>query len=301
MSPFRIRFPLPGGPGAFRALGALLGAMALFWAWAAASPAAGASTKPKVRLYIFNCGHARVADGSVYTPGENIGVPRELEVNCYLIVHPKGKLIWGTGLNDAIAEQPQGVTAGGGNFKLTKTVTLVAQLKQLGIDPKQIDYVSASHMHPDHSGNANLFTASTLILQEEEYEAAFGPDPGKYRFNPEYYGKLKGGTVIKLHGDYDVFGDSSVTILRSPGHTPGHQSLFVDLPQHGPVLLSGDLWHFAENRQKRRVPAFNFDREATLRSMDYIERWVAARGAEVWIEHDPDQTAKLSRSPRWYE
>ena len=249
----------------------------------------------------MECGHTRVKDESLFSPGVNEGVSRQNAVNCYLIQHPAGTMIWGTGLNDELILIPEGIVVANGNLHLTVTRTLASQLKALGIAPEAVTYVSMSHMHPDHSGNGNLFAASTLILQQEEYDAAFGDDPGRFAFNPKFYGKLGGSEAIKLNGDHDVFGDGSVVIKRTVGHTPGHQSLFVDLPQTGPLVLSGDLWHFASQREYKRVPAFNFDKDATLASMVVLEAFIAEQQATVWIEHDIDQSRSLRHAPEFYE
>jgi hypothetical protein len=93
---------------------------------------------------------------------------------------------------------------------------------------------------------------------------------------------------IVLDGDYDVFGDGSVVVLSAPGHTPGHQCLFIDLPGAGPIVLSGDLYHNALNRKYHAPPSFNTDAEQTKRSMQRIDAFVAERGAELWIQHDPN-------------
>ena len=151
----------------------------------------------------------------------------------------------------------------------------------------------------DHVGNANMFTASTLLTQESEYSAAFGPQAERTDRGLSLYEELRDNETILLNGDHDVFGDGSVLILPAPGHTPGHQVLFVDLIETGPIVLSGDLYHFAENRVHRRVPAFNFDAEMTLQSMERIEAFLTETGATLWIQHDPEQNASIRHSPTY--
>jgi glyoxylase-like metal-dependent hydrolase (beta-lactamase superfamily II) len=257
--------------------------------------------RTKIRLYVIDCGRMAAKDKSRWSPGVDEGVSVDLSDRCYLIKHPKGTLLWNTGLNDAISKNPDGEDVAGGAIHVWVQKHLADQLKQAGVEPKDITYITFSHMHQDHAGNANLFTNSTLIMQEEEYDASFGTDPSKFRFNPLFYGKLKANPVIKLKGDLDVFGDGSVQILRSPGHTPGHQCLYLNLPRTGPVLLSGDLWHWATQREFKRVPAFNFDRDLTLASMERIESFVKQHGAKVWIEHDAQQNASIDLVPDYYE
>ena len=261
-----------------------------------ASPAASVE-----RMYVLTCGENRTDDVSAWSPGVNVGQPRVFSNHCYLIRHPKGWLLWDTGNADSIAAHPDGVSGAGGRLILRMPKTLASQLKELGVDPLAIKYLALSHTHADHTGNANLFTAATLYMQEAEYDAAFGPDATKYRFNPATYDKLRGNPVVKLHGDHDVFGDGSVVIKSTPGHTIGHQALLVRLPKTGPVLLSGDLVHFEDNWVNKRVPALNFDREQSLRTMQAIEAFLAETKATLWINHDKAQSERIPKAPAYVE
>jgi glyoxylase-like metal-dependent hydrolase (beta-lactamase superfamily II) len=135
--------------------------------------------------------------------------------------------------------------------------TLAAQLDQLGVKPSDIKYVAVSHTHPDHIGNMTMFPKSMLLVQKAEYE---WPSPVGPRFKPDQ-------PVTKLEGDHDVFGDGSVLIISTPGHTPGHESLLVKLPKTGAVLLSGDAVHFKDNWDNRRVPQNNDNKDKTVASM----------------------------------
>jgi glyoxylase-like metal-dependent hydrolase (beta-lactamase superfamily II) len=248
------------------------------------------------KMYVYDCGSFDVDDLSAFTgQAQDKGKTKTLTVSCYLIQHRNGTLLWNTGLPDALAQLPGGTRVG--PYTLHRTKTLLSQLQETGYSPDSIRYVGFSHMHPDHSGNGNAFAQSTILMQQEEYDAAFGPEPEKYRFNPQNYSQLKNAKVVKLTGDYDVFGDGSVVIKRTPGHTPGHQSLFVRLPQSGAILLSGDLVHFRDNWDNKRVPAFNFSREETLQSMAKMEAFMQQTGAKLLIEHDPDDYAKVPHAP----
>ena len=179
--------------------------------------------------------------------------------------------------------------------------TFISQLEEINIKPEEIDYLGISHFHGDHTGNANLFTQAQLIIQQEEFDAAFGEDPAKFGFNPDSYNKLDRSKINVVQGDKDVFGDGSVIIKRAVGHTPGHQVLFVDLPDTGPIVLSGDLYHFTTNRTHKRVPSFNFNKEQTLESMDEIEAFVKEKGAKLWIQHDLEENAAIKHSPQFYQ
>lgn len=293
-----VRKYCPGrpGPAARITLAAVL-ALALCAAASAWPSGARAQAKTKLTVYVIDCGEADILKPERWAPNAPEDVPPVAVVRCYLIQHPRGSLLWGTGLSDGLIDKPEGVVIPNGALRLRVSKGLQSQLRRISVKPEDITYVSMSHMHGDHSGNGNLFTRSTFIIQQDEYDAAFGADPGKYGFNPDLYGKLKDAQVLKLNGDFDLFSDGSVVILRTPGHTPGHQSLFLDLPKMGPVVLSGDLWHFQANREKRRVPIFNFDAGLTLGSMKRLEEFIALHKATVWIEHDAAQHAKIPHLP----
>jgi glyoxylase-like metal-dependent hydrolase (beta-lactamase superfamily II) len=262
-----------------------------------AQPGSGA---PPLRLYVLYCGEAQIPDISPWSPGANEGKAMAFSDNCYLIRHGNDWMLWDSGFADALAANPEG-QLGNRGMRMKRTKTLAAQLAELGVAPEQIKFLAFSHTHADHVGNANLFTAATLYMQQAEYDAAFGPEPGKYGFQPAVYDKLRHSAVVKLNGDRDVFGDSSVTILATPGHTPGHQSLLLRLPKTGAVVLSGDLAHFRENFEQRRVPGFNFNKEQTLASMERVAALLKSERAQLWINHDSAQSATIPHAPQYLE
>ncbi len=259
-----------------------------------------AASEQPLRLYAFDCGVIDVLDVSIFKPGTDKGEQKTLANTCYLVVHPEGTLLWDTGLPDALIKTPEGATLYD-VFVMRVTKTLAAQLKEIGYPPETIDFLGISHMHGDHVGNANLLPQATLLLQKEEYDAAFGATPDKYGFDPNAYSSLRSNPVKILEGDYDVFGDGSVMIKRTLGHTPGHQALYVKLPQTGNILLSGDLVHFTDNWRHKRVPSFNFDKERTVTTMNEIEKFLEENQATLWIQHDKEQNAGIRHSPAYYE
>lgn len=264
----------------------------------ASAPKNTQASHQALRLYVFDCGSIDVADVSVFSPGVDEGQRKLLANSCYLIVHGDQTLLWDAGLSDSMAGKP-GVTQDG--FTLALKRSLQAQLQDAGYRLEDVDYIGFSHMHFDHTGNANLFNRATVLLQEEEYAAAFGSDPKKFHFDPATYSALKDNRVIKLNGDHDVFGDGRVIIKRSIGHTPGHQVLFVKLPRTGPVLLSGDLVHFTKNWEHKRVPSFNYDKKRSLQAMQDMEKFLAAEGAQLWIQHDFEQNTSIKHAPAYYD
>jgi N-acyl homoserine lactone hydrolase len=252
------------------------------------------SGKPGVeKLYILNCGEGVAGDISRWSPGVNEGQSMGFVDNCYLIKHAQGWMLWDTGISDAVAAMPDGLAPSDPKAVFWhRPKTLAAQLDQLGIKPSDIKVLAVSHTHPDHIGNVEMFPTAMLYVQKAEYDWP-GSD-NQPRFKP-------GHPATKLEGDYDVFGDGSVTILSTPGHTPGHQSLLVKLPHTGAVVLSGDAAHFRSNWDNRRVPALNFSKEQTLASMQKLSDTLTRENAQLWINHDKAQRDSLKMSPEFYD
>ena len=245
------------------------------------------------KLYILNCGEGVAGDISRWSPGVNVGKPMDFVDNCYLVRHAQGWLLWDTGVTDAIAAMPEGQAPA--DPRMThwrRPKTLAAQLEGLGLKPADVKYLAISHSHPDHIGNVGLFPQAMLLVQKAEYE---WPTPfGAGRFKPEQ-------PVTKVEGDHDVFGDGSVTILATPGHTPGHQSLLVKLPKTGALVLSGDAVHFKSNWENRGIPSNNTDKDQTLASMQRIADVLAKEKAQLWINHDKAQRDSLKIAPEFYD
>jgi len=265
----------------------------------AEKPSPTEKTAEGLRLYVFDCGTIDVPDVSAFHPEYGKGEKIVLAASCYLIMHPKGTLEWDAGLSDELLAVPEGKTTRIATVRVTKG--LAAQYAEIGIAPDSVSFVGISHMHQDHVGNLNLFPRATVLMQKEEYEAAFSPDPTKYYFDPTTYPTLKANPVKKLEGDFDVFGDGSVVVKRAIGHTPGHQVLFVKLPKTGNIVLSGDLVHFQENWEKRNVPGFNFDTQQSIRAMADVDAFLKANNATLWIQHDDPQNRTIKHAPAYYE
>ena len=245
------------------------------------------------KLYVLDCGENIGKDQSRWSPGVNVGKPIEFSDNCYLIRHDKGLLLWDTGIPDSVAAMPDGMVVANGAITYRRAKTLASQLEQVGVKPADVTFVALSHTHGDHVGNIALFPSSTVLIQTAEYDWAMA-GPAKPTF-------MATQTIKKLTGDHDVFGDGSVKIISTPGHTPGHQSLLVSLPKTGAILLTGDAVHFQYNWAHRRVPSMNFNRDQTLASMKRIASLVEERKAQLWINHDKPQSAQLKYAPAFYE
>src|SRR5262245_49514319 len=283
-----MRISRTDGGGNMNAKGWVLAAISLAsLVFVAAS--ATAQTGTADRLYIMDCGHNAAADQSRWSPGVNVGKPIELSDNCYLIRHGAQWLLWDTGYPDAVAEKPVTTPVG----TATRGKTLAAQLFEVGVKPSDISFVAVSHTHGDHVGNVDMFPEATLLIQKAEFDWAFAPDK-----RPPFKAERP---IRKLEGDLDVFGDGSVTIISTPGHTPGHQSLLVNLPKTGWVILSGDLAHFKDNWENRRVPSMNTSAEQTQASLKRVADLIAEKKAQFWINHDKPQSLSQKRSPAFYD
>ena len=269
-----------------------------------------AQTKPKIdnerprkvatidRLVVLDGGEAHVTDISQWSPGVNEGQPRVFSNNAYLMQHGDDWLLWDTGLHDDMIQVPGGKVVVHGVRGVVKK-TVASQLEELGINPEQIKHIAFSHAHFDHIGNSRYFSKARWYVQEAEFNAMFGPDHAKYGFIPDLYKTMQDNPVVVTGEEYDGFGDGSVTVFSTPGHTPGHQSLLLRLPERGPIMLSGDVAHFWDNFCCRRVPYMNVSEEKTKQSMDKVEAIVAAEGAELWINHDLEQSQRIPHAPEW--
>jgi N-acyl homoserine lactone hydrolase len=255
--------------------------------------ATGAQAGEVDRLYVIDCGWAHALDQSRWSPGINAGVPIDLSDNCYLIHHSsEGYLLWDTGITDRLAALPEGQTVPALGQTWHRTQTLVAALAAFGVKPADVRYVALSHWHPDHTGNLDEFPDATVIIQKAEWDYAMAL-PQK-PFSPDHKSQL-------IEGDKDLFGDGSLIILSTPGHTPGHQSLLVHLVRTGDVVLSGDVVHFQSNWDNRRVPDFNYDKAQSSASMEKIARVLDEKHAQLWINHDKPSSDARRHAPGFYE
>lgn len=257
-------------------------------------------TMPVERIYNLDGGIAEVEDVSMYTPGIDAGKPVTLPCNAYLIRRSGEWILWDTGSEDELIKIPGGKIIAHGIRGVLKR-TLKSQLDEIGVDPGDVTTLILSHAHFDHIGNVRLFPKAKWIVHRKEYDAMFGPDHEEHGYDPALYETLRNNPTEIVDGDHDVFGDGSVRLIATPGHTPGHCSLAVRLPKSGMVILSGDVAHFERSFVHRYVPSFNFDAGQTKASMDKIDRIIKSEKAQLWINHDAEQCATIPHAPQWIE
>ena len=260
-----------------------------------------------LRLYVLDGGVLESDPGRYHLTREDVGVT-QLAVTSFLVVHPKGTLMWDTG---AIADDswtPTGrairrrlVLSDSTERFVTVTTPLTAQLRAIGHPPPSVTHLALSHYHWDHTADANLFANAQWLVPKLEHDAMFSADPpGGTR--PETYSALKSArTTLITTPEYDVFGDGTVVIKKASGHTPGHQVLYVKLPKTGGVLLSGDLYHYVAERTLNRLPNFEMDEAQTRQARVAIDAFLKESGAALWIQHDFPGMARLKKAPQYYE
>ena len=271
----------------------------LFIAISAPAQQTKAQPPKSLRLYVIDCGTLDIPDTTPYRfKKEELAMPM-MSAPCFLIAHPKGTLMWDTG------PVPDGnFKPGGGPATMryaTSTKHLTARLAEIGYAPSDINYLALSHFHWDHVGNANLFAGSTWLTPRAERDTMFA-DPPSPRTEPANFSALRNSkTVFITTEDYDVFGDKTVVIKAAPGHSPAHQVLFLKLQKTGPVVISGDLYHYPEERKLNKIPTTEFNPDQTVASRAEIEAFLKKTGAQFWIQHDYIANAKLKKSPAYYE
>jgi N-acyl homoserine lactone hydrolase len=257
------------------------------------------------KLFRLDCGRSLANDESVWTPGENVGRSIEFSSTCWLIKHGSEWLLWDTGVPESAHSDPKGWSTLPKLIVYHLDETLTDQLAEIGLKPSDVSHVAISHTHGDHIGNMGLFPSATVLMQRAEHSWISSPNGPNDNVNQlmalarELLGTPKNLQLID--GDTDVFGDGSVTLVSTPGHTPGHQSLLVRLKNSGFIILSGDVVHLEESFEKNIVPSLNTNTQESIASMGRIRQMIATYGAKLFINHDKKQEDKLRLLPAFYD
>lgn len=261
-----------------------------------------------VRLYVFDCGTLHIADTGRFRLKKEEVATSDLSVACFLVAHPKGTLIWDAGAVADTAWKPTGaavkhhvVLPDSQQRDLTMVKTLTGQLAEVAYSPTHITYLALSHYHYDHTANANVFAGATWLVRQVERDAMFADKRPGVTLPSSYAALRNSKTIIIERDEHDVFGDGTVVIKSAPGHTPGHQVLYLKLAKTGGVVLSGDLYHYSEARKLKRLPTFDFDQEQSAATRAAIESFLKKAGAQLWIQHDFTANARLKKAPAFYE
>ncbi len=272
--------------------------VALILAIASLTALAGPKPPASVRVYVIDCGVLDIPDTSPYRLTKEDLVTTKMSAPCFLVAHPKGTLMWDTGPVPDTNFKPGSATATMRYATTTKSLT--TRLAEIGYTPADITYLTISHFHWDHVGNGNLFAGSTWLVRQKERDIMFS-DPPSPRTEPANFSALKNSKTVIIKDDYDVFGDGTVILKSAPGHSPDHQVLFLKLKKTGPVLISGDLYHYPQERTRKLIPTTEFNPDQTVASRAAIEAFIKQTGAQLWIQHDLPANAKLKKSPAYYD
>lgn len=271
------------------------------------APQARPAPPTSVRLYVLDGGVLESDPARYKLTKEDVGTT-QLSVAAYLVVHPKGVLMWDTGAITDADWTPTGKPSAqkltlpdGQGRQVTIANGLLPQLKAAGYTPASVTYLALSHYHWDHTANANAFASATWLARPLDREAMFSDKPvGTSR--PATYASLKNNRATMVTADeHDVFGDGAVILKAAPGHTPGHQVLYVKLAKTGGVLLSGDLYHYQAERRLDRYPTFEFNVDQTRVARQNVEAFLKKTGAQMWIQHDLRAHEKLKKAPAFYD
>jgi N-acyl homoserine lactone hydrolase len=252
-----------------------------------------------LRLYVFDCGVINNLDPSMMNFKKEELAETEMAVPCYLIVDPKGTLMWDVGAIPDTAFKNDGKPVTRGFFYSTRT--LKSQLAEIGYAPSDITYLSLSHYHGDHVANSNEFASATWLVRAVERDAMFAQKASDFADPTEYSELRNSKTVLITTDEYDVFGDGKVIIKFAPGHTPGHSVLVLKLAKTGNIMLAGDLYHYPEELKLNRTPTIEYNKEQTLASRAMIQDYIKKTNTQLWIEHDFVANSKLKKSPKYYD
>ena len=252
-----------------------------------------------VQIHALHCG-GDLTDWSMFDPlderrGEMVYNPYFV----YVVKHPRGVVLFDSGAHPELAEDPVGrMGAAAEEFvvKLGPEDRIERVLARIGLEPDDVDLVIQSHLHFDHAGGLYAFPETPVMVQRTELEFAEDP-PADQR---EIYIADDFAPVTEwrpIDGDEDVFGDGRLTVLATPGHTRGHQSLLVRLDDGRAIFLLADATYLLEKMRERRPPGVLWSREAILETWDRIEALEREHDAFLIATHDLDYEQRIELAP----
>jgi glyoxylase-like metal-dependent hydrolase (beta-lactamase superfamily II) len=276
------------------------------WAAGAALFSLLAAPVAAQQLYVFTSGALTGFAKAAFQMGAQ-GTVDWAPVSFYVYKHPKGNVMFDTGNNDktiADAAGWWGPLAKGFGLKMTKDDAIPAQLARIGMKISDIKYVVVGHLHLDHGGNIGQFPNATLVVQEEEVNAALAPDIGFSVFYiPGDFADMKNQNVLKLNGDLDLFGDGSFRVFSARGHTKGSQFAVARLPKTGSVIMTSDVVYLKENLDKNLIPGIPGVSNPidAYKSYQRIRHIRDTENAKILYGHDPEIFKATKVAPEYYD
>lgn len=249
---------------------------------------------PVQALYALQNGFISFPRGGLFY-GEFSEARTAMPVACYLIRTGDATILFDTGFSPRAIP---GLRRTDPLARFSEEDLLVHRLDSIGLETDAVDVVVLSHLHYDHAGGAALFPKSELVAQKDEY--AYAHYPASF-FESFYYRKnfdLPGYRWRLLDGDTELC--PGVTVLRTDGHTPGHQSLFVELPQSGPIILAADSCYWKEHVDEERVPGVVWNPTLALHSVKRLKTLARLTGATIFPGHDPAFWRTVKQAPEAY-
>jgi glyoxylase-like metal-dependent hydrolase (beta-lactamase superfamily II) len=258
-----------------------------------------------MKVYFFQAGVLK-SQKQFFTAGRGVGEVFEVPVPFFLIEHPEGYVLYDTGnAFETIHNKHEhwGDVVAAYDPIMTEDQWVVNAIQKIGVKPEDIKYVILSHLHLDHAGGVGHFPNAKYIVQRSELHFAYVPD---------YY--MKGAYIRKdfdkdvdwmiLEGfrddGFDLFRDGKIIIKYTPGHTPGHQSVLLNLKQNGPMLLAADSCYTTENIDEDVLPGLVADPIETVRTIQKF-RIMRDQGVQIVTGHDPINWETFKKAPEFYE
>jgi N-acyl homoserine lactone hydrolase len=259
----------------------------------------------ELRLYFFECGSLKTQVQFIKM-NQGLGDPYEIPVPFYLITHPRGNVLYDGGNALEVAQDARGhwdAVVDAYDPVMSEDDFVVNQLQRMDIDPASIRYVIQSHLHLDHSGAIGHFPNAAYIVQRRELEYAYTPD---WFQKPAYIRKDFDRDVrwVYLDGEhddgFDVYGDGVIKLLFTPGHAPGHQSVLVDLPGDGKIMLTADACYTMDHYNETALPGLIHSAAEVAESNRKLRHVVESQGATLVTGHDPEEWPKFKKAPDFY-
>jgi len=252
-----------------------------------------------INVYALGTGYIELDRASMVSDLEP-GQPWTVPVTSFLVSHPSGKLLFDTGVHCQARLDPL-ARLGAERMKRLAVKSqagddVVAQLATLGLTPDDIRFVANSHLHFDHCGGNEFFPRATFLVQRPELESARRPGfvPG---YNPSPIDFDHPLDYRMIEGEHDVFGDGSVILFPTYGHTPGHQSLRVRAGKQGQIVCASDACYTRENMDRDVLPKILWDASVMSESLAALRKLRDQVGATMFYGHDPAQWQATPRAP----